>query len=130
MASDDEKIKTNSAAEHEAPPEKKSTSGAEASKADGGESAAASPPGYSRGEGQKPVSKAYRENWNVIFAKKRSDRASRYGCCERRGRSGQQSEAIKSHKVVPAAQATRKRKIAKRSGIVVRKNASAWVETV
>ena len=29
-----------------------------------------------------------------------------------------------------AAQATRKRKIAKRSGIVVRKNASAWVETV
>jgi hypothetical protein len=36
MASDDEKIKTNSAAEHEAPPEKKSTSGAEASKADGG----------------------------------------------------------------------------------------------
>jgi hypothetical protein len=39
-------------------------------------------------------------------------------------------KAIKSHKVVPAAQATRKRKIAKRSGIVVRKNASAWVETV
>jgi hypothetical protein len=71
MASDDEKIKTNSAAENEAPPEKKSTSGAEASKADGGESVAASPPGYSRGEGQKPVSKAYRDNWNVIFAKKK-----------------------------------------------------------
>ena len=46
MASDDEKIKTNSAPENEAPPEKKSTSGAEASKADGGESVAASPPGY------------------------------------------------------------------------------------
>jgi hypothetical protein len=29
MASDDEKIKTNSALENEAPPEKKSTSGAE-----------------------------------------------------------------------------------------------------
>ena len=71
MASDDEKIKTNSAAEHEALPENKSISGAEASKADGGETAAASPPGYSRGEGQKPVSKAYRENWNVIFAKKK-----------------------------------------------------------
>jgi hypothetical protein len=71
MASDHEKIKTNPAAENEAPPEKKSTSGAEASKADGGESAAASPPGYSGGEGQKPVSKAYRENWNVIFAKKK-----------------------------------------------------------
>ena len=73
MASDDEKIKTSSAAEHEAPPEKKSTSGAEASKADGGESVAASPPGYSRGEGKKPVSKAYRENWNVILRRKRSD---------------------------------------------------------
>jgi hypothetical protein len=68
MASDDEKIKTNSAPENEALPE---TSGAEASKADGGESVAASPPGYSRGEGQKPVSKAYRDNWNVIFAKKK-----------------------------------------------------------
>jgi len=45
MASDDEKIKTNSAPEHEAPPEKKSTSGAEPSKADGGELAAASPSG-------------------------------------------------------------------------------------
>ena len=69
MASDDKKIKTNFAPENEAPPEKKSTSGAEPSKADGGETAAASPPGYSRGEGQKPVSKAYRDNWNVIFAK-------------------------------------------------------------
>jgi hypothetical protein len=48
MASDDEKIKTNSAPENEVPPEKKSTSGAEASKADGGESVAASPPGYTR----------------------------------------------------------------------------------
>jgi hypothetical protein len=71
MASDDEKIKTNSAPENEAPPEKKSTSGAEPSKADGGELAAASPSGYNRGEGQKPVSKAYRDNWNVIFAKQK-----------------------------------------------------------
>ena len=61
MASDDK----------EAPPEKKSTSGAEPSNADGAELAAASPSGYSRGEGQKPVSKAYRDNWNVIFAKKK-----------------------------------------------------------
>jgi len=71
MASDDKKIKTNSAPENEAPSENKSTSGAEPFKADGGESTAASPPGYSRGEGQKPVSKAYRDNWNVIFAKKK-----------------------------------------------------------
>jgi hypothetical protein len=26
---------------------------------------------YSRGEGQKPVSKAYKDNWNAIFAKKK-----------------------------------------------------------
>ena len=76
MASDDKKIKTNSALENEASSENKSTSGAEPSKADGGELAAASPSGYSRGEGQKPVSKAYRENWNVIFAKKKK-RSSR-----------------------------------------------------
>jgi len=73
MANDDRKIKTDSAPENKAPPEKenKSTSGAEPSKAGGGELAAASPSSYSRGEGQKPVSKAYRDNWNVIFAKKK-----------------------------------------------------------
>ena len=51
MASDEKKIKTNSAPENEAPPENKSASGAELSKADGGELAAASPSGYSRGIG-------------------------------------------------------------------------------
>jgi hypothetical protein len=71
IASKDRKIKTSFAPEHEAPPEKKSTSSAEPSKADGGELAAASPSGYSRGEGQKPVSEAYRNNWNVIFARKK-----------------------------------------------------------
>jgi hypothetical protein len=68
MASDDKKIKTNPAPKTEAAPEK-SASGAEPSKAEGGETATV-PSGYSRGEGQKPVSKAYRDNWNVIFAKK------------------------------------------------------------
>jgi hypothetical protein len=71
MASDDKKIKSNLAPKVEAAPEKKSNSGAEPSKADGGEIAAAVASGYSRGEGQKPVSKAYRDNWNVIFAKKK-----------------------------------------------------------
>jgi hypothetical protein len=42
----------------------------ETPKAEGGETAAAAPSDYSRGEGQKPVSAAYRENWNAIFAKK------------------------------------------------------------
>jgi hypothetical protein len=38
-------------------------------KPDAGEPAAA-PSNYSRGEGQKPVTAAYKENWNAIFGKK------------------------------------------------------------
>jgi hypothetical protein len=82
MASDDKKIKTDPAPKNEAPPTNKSTSneaapkdksasGAEQSKPEGGEKAADASSGYSRGEGQKPVSKAYKDNWNVIFAKKK-----------------------------------------------------------
>jgi hypothetical protein len=41
------------------------------SKAESGEKVANSPSGYSRGEGQKPVTKAYRDNWNAIFADKK-----------------------------------------------------------
>ena len=36
-------------------------------KTEGGETAAAKPAGYSRGEGQKPVTQAYKDNWNAIF---------------------------------------------------------------
>ena len=56
----------------ESQPKDKSTSGAaELSKDQGGEKAPDSPSGYSRGEGQKPVSNAYRDNWNAIYAKKK-----------------------------------------------------------
>jgi hypothetical protein len=71
MTGDDKKTKTNPVPKNETPPENKSSSGADPSKAEGGETAAASPSGYNRGEGQKPVSKAYRDNWNVIFARKK-----------------------------------------------------------
>lgn len=71
MASDDKKIKTGPATKNEDAPKSKSTSAGDASKAEGGEAADAAPSGYSRGEGQKPVSKAYKENWNAIFAKKK-----------------------------------------------------------
>jgi hypothetical protein len=71
MASDDKKIKTDLAPKTEAAPEKKSVPGAEPSKTEGGEAAAAVPSSYSRGEGQKPVSKAYKDNWNVIFGKRK-----------------------------------------------------------
>ena len=63
MASDDKKIITN--------PAPKIASGVDASKAEGGTIADASSSGYSRGERQKPVSKAYKDNWNAIFAKKK-----------------------------------------------------------
>ena len=69
MASDDKKIKTNPAPKTEAPPEKKKS--ADLPKAEGGETTAAVPSAYSRGEGQKPVSKAYKDNWNVIFGKRK-----------------------------------------------------------
>ena len=85
MASDDKKTKTSPAPKNETAvkkeaaakkkdegqPKDKSTSDADQSKTEGGEKAADSPSGYSRGEGQKPVSKAYKENWNAIFAKKK-----------------------------------------------------------
>lgn len=70
MTSDEKKIKTDSAPKKEAPVKSKNAEGAGQSKAGGGETAAAEPSGYSRGEGQKPVSQTYRNNWNLIFAKK------------------------------------------------------------
>jgi hypothetical protein len=92
MVSDSKKIKANLAPKTESPPEKKTESSpekktesrpekktesppenkgtsADPPKAESGDAAAAS--SYSRGEGQKPVSKAYKDNWNAIFAKKK-----------------------------------------------------------
>jgi hypothetical protein len=79
MASDDKITKTNSVQKNEAPPKtkdeaapkNKSPSSVDLSKTEGGQKAADSPSGYSRGEGQKPVSKAYKDNWNAIYAKKK-----------------------------------------------------------
>ena len=48
----------------------KTPSGADTSKAAGDEKAAP-PSDYSRGEGQKPVSQAYKDNWNAIYANKK-----------------------------------------------------------
>jgi hypothetical protein len=85
MASNNKKTKTCSASKNEAAvnketaakkkderqPKDKSTSGPDLCKAEGSEKAADTPSGYSRGEGQKPVSKAYKDNWNAIYAKKK-----------------------------------------------------------
>jgi hypothetical protein len=83
MASDDKKIQTSPTpknegtpknTKNEGPAKSKSTSDASPSKAEGGGTAAAAPANYSRGEGQKPVTKAYKENWNAIFATKKKKR--------------------------------------------------------
>ena len=71
MANDDKKIKADSAPKTNTPPKDKSTADAAPSKAESGERGADSSSSYSRGEGQKPVTKAYRDNWNLIFAKKK-----------------------------------------------------------
>jgi hypothetical protein len=80
MAGDEKKAKTSPAAIKEAAPKGKETatkdkaaSGADTSKVEG-ETAAASPSNYSRGEGQKPVTQAYKDNWNAIFGKKKKKR--------------------------------------------------------
>jgi hypothetical protein len=64
------------AAKNDTPAKAKDTSGEGASKAAGAEPAAA-PSSYSRGEGQKAVTRAYRENWNAIFAKKNAKKKKR-----------------------------------------------------
>jgi len=79
MASDDKKTKANQAQKKQAFPRKqdeaaskdKDNSGADPPKIERGETAVESTAGYSRGEGQKPVSKAYKDNWNAIYAKKK-----------------------------------------------------------
>ena len=88
MASDDKKTKTILAPKSEAAvkkaaaekkkdevqPKDKSALDANSSKAEGGDKAADTPSSYSRGEGQKPVSQAYKDNWNAIYARKKKKR--------------------------------------------------------
>ena len=89
MASDDKKTKADPApktkadpvAKNDAPKKDKSTpdakstvdatSSADAAPAKASEKEAGSPSGYHRGEGQKPVSQAYKDNWNLIYGKKK-----------------------------------------------------------
>jgi hypothetical protein len=63
--------KAVAAKKNEDQPKDKTTPDGDRPKAESGEKAAGSPTGYSRGEGQKPVSKAYRDNWNAIFGNKK-----------------------------------------------------------
>ena len=89
MASDDKKAKAAPAPKNEAAAKTKSTASESVAKTEpkteakteakteGSETAAAAPSNYSRGEGQKPVTAAYKENWNAIFAKKNKKKKKR-----------------------------------------------------
>jgi hypothetical protein len=81
MARDTQKPKADSASKTDtaAKPKSAAAEGAakDAPKAESAETAAAAPANYSRGEGQKPVTAAYRENWNVIFGKKKAKKKER-----------------------------------------------------
>ena len=72
--------KDKSAADAKSTVDAKSTADAKGSadaapaKAEGGEKEAGSPSGYHRGEGQKPVTQAYKDNWNLIFGEKKKKR--------------------------------------------------------
>jgi hypothetical protein len=77
MADDSKKTKADIAPKDTAPKNDtaakvESPAAAEPSKPEASETAAATPANYSRGEGQKPVTAAYKENWNAIFAKKKT----------------------------------------------------------
>ena len=97
MAGEDKKTEI-SPAPKETTSESKSLSGAKPSTTEGAQTPAASSSTYSRGEGQKPVSQAYRDNWNIIFAKKKSDNSP--GAGERCGHV-----AVAAHDLILDAQA-------------------------
>ena len=64
------KVKDTAVKEAPTPEAAKETSTPKDGETTGGETTGAAPSNYSRGEGQKPVTAAYKENWNVIFGKK------------------------------------------------------------
>ena len=70
MSADDKKsAKKEPAAESKGAEPKTEAIKPETAKAEGGKTEAA--PSKGMGEGQKPVSQAYKDNWNAIFAKKK-----------------------------------------------------------
>jgi hypothetical protein len=69
--------KVESPAAKDAPKDATKDTPKDTAKPEGSETAAAAPANYSRGEGQKPVTAAYKENWNAIFGKKSKKKRKR-----------------------------------------------------
>ena len=65
MISSDKKTKGDPAPKGDASPNDKAIQ--DTAQSDSGRKETDASAGYSRGEGQKLVSKAYKENWNLIF---------------------------------------------------------------
>ena len=74
VAKSDASKKDKSTADAKSTVDAKSTADAAPAKAEGGEKEAGSPSSYHRGEGQKPVTQAYKDNWNLIFGEKKKKR--------------------------------------------------------
>ena len=82
MAGDDKKVKTSPAAKSDAavtkkpdtPTADKGATDTAPSTSESSEKPAISPASYSRGEGQKAVTQAYKDNWNAIFGGKKKKR--------------------------------------------------------
>lgn len=74
MAADKKKTKSATTAKESSTAKIESPAAKDAAKPEAAQTADAAPANYSRGEGQKPVTDAYRENWNAIFAKKSRSR--------------------------------------------------------
>jgi hypothetical protein len=74
VAKSDAPKKDKSSADAKSTVDAKSSADAAPAKAEGGEKEAGSPSGYHRGEGQKPVTQAYKDNWNLIFGEKKKKR--------------------------------------------------------
>jgi hypothetical protein len=71
MAVEDNKIKSPAAKEPPAVTPSKAADTAPKGEAVKAEKTDAAPSKKGMGEGQKPVSQAYKDNWNAIFAKKK-----------------------------------------------------------
>ena len=71
MVADDKKAKKAPKEKTSVGPSKKDETATEALAETKTEAKAEGPKNYSRGEGQKPVSQAYKDNWNAIYGKKK-----------------------------------------------------------
>jgi hypothetical protein len=74
MAGDDKKSAPKASPKEKTAVEPKEKTPVEAAVEAKTEAKAEAPKNYSRGEGQKPVSQAYKDNWDAIYGKKKKKR--------------------------------------------------------